>query len=88
MRDAGAVILGKTNMDEFAMGGANENSAFHVTHNPWDLEKLAGGSSGGSAASVAAGVVPVAHASDNGGSIRIPASCCGLVGRVTRLPCY
>ena len=91
LKKAGAIVLGKTNTPEFAAKAVTDNLVFGITRNPWNLEKTPGGSSGGSAAAVAAGLIPLATGSDAGGSIRIPASCCGVFGikpQFGRVPSY
>jgi len=82
LKQAGLVIFGKTHTPEFGLSCSSESRLFGATHNPWNLDYSAGGSSGGSAAAIASGIVPAAYGSDGGGSIRIPASCCGLFGLV------
>lgn len=91
LRRAGAIIIGKTNTPEFACKGTTDNRLFGPTRNPWNTERTAGGSSGGSAAAVAAGLAPLAEGNDLAGSVRIPAACCGVVGlrpTLGRVPCY
>ena len=80
LRAAGAIIIGKTNLDEFGHGGTSTLSHFGPVHNPWDIERIAGGSSGGSAVAVAAGIGPLSYGTETGSSVRRPASYCGIVG--------
>ena len=91
LKEAGAIVLGKTNTSEFGLKTLTDNLVFGITHNPWNLERTSGGSSGGAAAAVATGLGPLAAGTDGGGSIRIPSSCCGVFGlkpQFGRIPCY
>ena len=87
LRAAGAIVIGKTNLDEFGHGGTSTLSYFGSVHNPWDIERIAGGSSGGSAAAVAAGIGPISYGTETGSSVRRPASYCGIVGLNRRRVC-